>query len=338
MPVSVRKVSIPSEPDSSYFLRVDWKGRGLGSGFQLLLTDGQDAWRGEVSEAAVNEEAEELEMQMERYIQDLHQALTETETSSSYSFSLTPSPPDGSSTVTLAYEKVQKDISFQLGSVVLTAVSEPAEAVREILVHSLQRGNTLQRHNHKLEEENQRLRQEQQRIASEMKRYASGKETLEAELYSRFVLVLNEKKAKIRSLQETVTHLQEKRSSERKKKEDSVKSDQTATQEEDEYGGSTDEEPEEEQPAQASTSSPQDQSAASPLDDSLKDLTDVAPSRKRRFRHLGAPDPAVKRPNPQTSEKKRPDPPAGSSKQQTPQRSTDAEAATSEAEDLFDDF
>lgn len=64
-----------------------------------------------VSEAAVRGEAEELEMTTERYIQDLQQALTETETSITYSFSLTPSPPDRSSTVTLAYEKVQKDIS-----------------------------------------------------------------------------------------------------------------------------------------------------------------------------------------------------------------------------------
>lgn len=44
-----------------------------------------------------------------------------------------------------------------------------------------------------------------------LKRYVGGKEALEAELYSRFVLVLNEKKAKIRSLQETVAHLQETR-------------------------------------------------------------------------------------------------------------------------------
>ncbi|CAJ1069945.1 DNA repair protein XRCC4 isoform X2 [Xyrichtys novacula] len=338
MHMSVREVSIPSEPDSSYFLRVDCKGQSLRSGFKLLLTDGQDAWRGEVSEAAVQEEAEELEMQTERYIQDLQQALTEKDSSSMYSFSLTPSSPTGSSSVTLAYEKVQKDICFQLGSVELTAVSEPAEAVREILIHSLQKGNTLQQHNHKLEEENQRLRREQQRVTAEMKRYAGGKEALEAELYSRFVLVLNEKKAKIRSLQETVTHLQEKRNSEGKKKEDSVKSDQMAAQEEDEYGGSTDEEPEEEQLTAASTSSTQASSAASPLDDSLKDITDVAPCRKRRFRHLGALDPAVKKASPQPSERKRPDPPAGSSKQQTPQRSTDAAAATLEAEDLFDNF
>lgn len=47
MPSSVREIHISSESDSTYFLRVDWRGQGLGSGFQMLLTDGQDAWRGE---------------------------------------------------------------------------------------------------------------------------------------------------------------------------------------------------------------------------------------------------------------------------------------------------
>ena len=34
------------------------------------------------------------------------------------------------------------------------------------------------------------------------------KESVERELYSRFVMVLNEKKAKIRGLQDTIQHLQ----------------------------------------------------------------------------------------------------------------------------------
>ncbi|XP_059214512.1 DNA repair protein XRCC4 isoform X2 [Centropristis striata] len=303
---SVREVHVSSEPDSSYFLRLTWKGRGLASGFQLLLTDGQDAWRGDVSEAAVCEEAEELEMQTERYVDDLQRALSEPDGSASYSFTLTPSPPGRGAAVTLGYEKVQKDISFRLGSVVLEAVPEPAEAVRELLIHSLQRGDSLQQHNQNLEEQNQRLRAEQQRITAQLKRYARGKETLEAELFSRFVVVLNEKKAKIRSLQQDVTHLQEARSSAgQKQKKDSVRSEQTAAQEDDEYGGSTDEEPEEEQSTSASTSSTQERSTASPLDDSLKDITDVAPCRKRRFRHLGRPDTVVKRASPQSSHRLR---------------------------------
>ncbi|TNN29091.1 DNA repair protein XRCC4 [Liparis tanakae] len=102
-------------------------------------------------------------------------------------------------------------LQFRLGSARLELVPEPAEAVRELLIHSLQRGNSLENHNQNLEEENQRLRGEQQRITAELQRYAGGKEVLEAELYSRFVLVLNEKKAKIRSLQETLTRLQDTR-------------------------------------------------------------------------------------------------------------------------------
>lgn len=64
-----------------------------------------------VSEAEVCSEAEELEMQTDRYVQDLHQALTETENTTAYTFSLTPSPPANGSALTLAYEKVQRDIA-----------------------------------------------------------------------------------------------------------------------------------------------------------------------------------------------------------------------------------
>ncbi|KAM4527886.1 DNA repair protein XRCC4 isoform 2-T3 [Odontesthes bonariensis] len=254
MHTSVREINTSSESDSSYFLRVDWEGRSLGSGFQMLLTDGQDAWRGEVSQAAVNSEAEELELKKEKYIHDLHQALTGAENSPSYSFTLTPDPPHHSGMVKLTYEKMQKEISFRLGCVPLKAVADPVKAVRELLLHGLQRGDALQQQNHKLEEENQRLIQEQQRITAEMKLYASSKEALETKLFSRFVLVMNEKKAKIRSLQETVTNLQETRSSDRQNNNNPGKSEQRAGRdnEVDVYGGSTDDEPEEEQPTPAS--------------------------------------------------------------------------------------
>lgn len=331
MHTSVRQISVSS--GSFYFLRLDWSGHDLGSGFRLLMTDGQDAWKGEVSEAAVCDEAKELEMEKERYVQDLHQALTGTESSITYSFILAPA--SSSATVTLAYEKVQKDISFRLGSVVLRALSDPAEAVRELLIYSMDKGNSLDRHNRKLEQENQRLRQEHQRINAELKNYTSGKEDLEAELYSRFVLVLNEKKAKIRSLQQNLTQLQDERSSNGQSGTKTAKCDKA---EEDDYGGSTDEEPEEAQPPPAVEDPTKERTTPSPLDDSLDDIPDVAPCRKRRFRHLGAPSPSAKQPKPQTTTKKRSESPAAASKEQIPQRSTDAVTASSEAEDLFDDF
>lgn len=50
---------------------------------------------------------------------------------------------------------------------------------------------------------------------------------------------------------------------------------------------------------------PSESPSGSPLDDSLRDITDVAPCRKRRFRHLGVPEAAVKKPNPPISHRKR---------------------------------
>ncbi|XP_047426602.1 DNA repair protein XRCC4 isoform X2 [Mugil cephalus] len=363
MHTEVRRLHVSSQPDdSAYFLRVDWRGWSLATGFQLLLTDGREAWRGGVTQEEVRQEAEELEMETDRYVQDLLQALT-TEDTSSYSFTLTPPPPVHSSTLTLDYDKKQQDISFRLGSVQLKAVAEPVEAVREFLTHSLQRGTVLHQHNQELEEENQRLRGEHQRIAAEMQRYVGGKEALEEELFSRFVLVLNEKKMKIRSLQETVTSLQETRSSDKEQKkttkkkekkkneeeeEGSVKSADDEEAEDDDYGGSTDEEaPEEEEEKMkrppASEPSSRDPSTPSPLDDSLSDITDVAPCRKRRFRQLRsapeAPAAAARAESRQQSsdqkKKKRTDPPAGARPTPPPpQRSADAAAV----EDLFDDF
>lgn len=49
----------------------------------------------------------------------------------------------------------------------LSAVPEPVEAVRQLLVHGLQKGDALDRDNRKLEEENQRLSKEHQRITAE---------------------------------------------------------------------------------------------------------------------------------------------------------------------------
>lgn len=335
MRVTLQKVHIPSESEHTYFLRVDWKGQDFGSGFRLLLTDGQDAWRGEVDEAAMAGEAEELEMQTERYVQDLQQALTSTgESSSQYSFSLTPPQSCPSAPLALAYEKVQGDISFRLGCVELSAVPDPLGAIRELLSHSFQQASTVERRNHKLQLENQRLSQEQQHITEEMKRYTVGKETLETELYSRFVLVLNEKKSKIRSLQETITRLEEDSSQMKDAKPDCRGS--SKGEEEDDYGGSTDEEPQEDQPAPTSTSTAPSQEPNSPCP--LDDLPDMAPCRKRRVRHLRPPDPVAKRPTPVTLQRRGTPVGAEASKERRSQRSTNASTTSPDVEDLFEDF
>lgn len=62
----------------------------------------------------VCEEAAELEMQTQKYVDNLQEALTGTGDSGCYCFTLKPSPPTPGVSVTLTYEKVQGDISVSV--------------------------------------------------------------------------------------------------------------------------------------------------------------------------------------------------------------------------------
>ncbi|KAJ8261152.1 hypothetical protein COCON_G00168750 [Conger conger] len=311
MSVSLREISVSSKPGHTFFLRVDWT-EDLGEGFTVLLCDGVSAWDGKVSEGDIVRECEEMEMPMEKYLQDLQLALTEEgEQAEGYAFHLSPasasaSAPARSGILHLSYEKVQKDISFRLGSVELGPVAEPSEVIKELISHGLGRSGQLQASNLHLQEENQHLREEQDHMTAEMERYVHGKEDLEKELYSRFALVLNEKKVKIRGLMEKIRLLEKdlggkgQREGSSGKGEASRENDDeggTVAPAEDEYGGSTDEEQSQSPPRSEAQTAPLrgPEPSHSPIEDSLTDIIDVAPCRKRRQRHLQDPGSEVKK-------------------------------------------
>ncbi|XP_051539862.1 DNA repair protein XRCC4 isoform X1 [Myxocyprinus asiaticus] len=290
---SLRQISVTSEPQRTFFLKLEWA-EDLGSGFVILLSDVVSAWSGEVSEEDVSREAQEIEMERDLYVRYLHLALTGEGpvAEGEYIFHLAPERP-GSPLLQLSYEKVQSDISFRLGVVELQAVPEPTEVIRELISHGLELSTRLQAKNQHLLEENQKLKREQEHITTEMERYVQGKETLERDLYSRFVLVLNEKKAKIRALQERVKELQDSIDKDKLRKkagsEDKEVSEAAADKspgEETDYGGSTEDEQEEDSIRPDPKPLLQEMPEKSPMDDSLNDITDVAPCRKRRHRHL----------------------------------------------------
>uniref|UniRef100_A0A8C1R7J5 X-ray repair complementing defective repair in Chinese hamster cells 4 n=1 Tax=Cyprinus carpio TaxID=7962 RepID=A0A8C1R7J5_CYPCA len=262
---SVRQISIASEPHRTFFLKLEWA-EDLGSGFVILLSDGISAWSGEVSEEDVSREAQEIEMERERYVGDLHLALTGEGPAAEgeYSFHLTPERP-GRPLLQLSYEKVQNDISsrslltsYAISSSLSKAIHLQFIFNNELDIVCLIGLPPLHR----------------------MQRYVQGKEKLERDLYSRFVLVLNEKKDKLRALQKRVKELEKSADSEDHK---AMETEADKSPEESDYGGST----EDEQEAEPRQPDPKPLTQESnPMDDSLNDITDVAPCRKRRHRHL----------------------------------------------------
>ncbi|KAM9139054.1 DNA repair protein XRCC4 isoform 2-T7 [Pangshura tecta] len=232
-----------------------------------------------MSEAEISKEADDMEMEREKYVEELRKALVlGAGPANMYNFDVSKDEENVES-CDFSYEKNLKDVSFRLGSLKLQKVSSPTEVIKELICHCLDCIAELHAKKEHLQKENERLLSDWNDVQGLLEKCVEAKEELEADLYKRFILVLNEKKAKIRNLQKLLKEAQEPEEDTTHAR-DSMATVQTAVERERDYNGSTDEESENfAQPsALASAPSRKDSLLNSP------DVTDIAPSRKRRQR------------------------------------------------------
>ncbi|XP_034512355.1 DNA repair protein XRCC4 isoform X3 [Ailuropoda melanoleuca] len=179
-----------------------------------------------------------------------------------------------------SFEKNLKDVSFRLGSFNLEKVASPASVIRKLICDCLDTITENQAKNEHLQKENERLLRDWNDVQGRFEKCVSAKEAVETDLYKRFILVLNEKKAKIRSLHKLLSEVQEPEKNIEHERETTTCSEMTADRDAI-YDESTDEEsenlPDPSVLAQA-TLRGDDSIISSP------DVMDIAPSRKRRQR------------------------------------------------------
>uniref|UniRef100_A0A8C0ZTC0 DNA repair protein XRCC4 n=1 Tax=Castor canadensis TaxID=51338 RepID=A0A8C0ZTC0_CASCN len=272
----VSKICLASEPSVIHFLQVSWE-KTLGSGFVITLTDGHSAWTGTVSASEISQEADDMAMEKEKYVDELRKALVSgAGPVDTYKFNFLKESGH------FSFEKCLKDVSFRLGSFNLEKVASPAEVIRELICYCLDTVTEHQAKNEHLQKENERLLRDWKDAQGRFEKCVSAKETLETDLYERFILVLNEKKTKIRNLHKLLNEVQELEKNTEHDRETTTYSEITADQDAI-YDESTDKETRNMSGPSVLTPAPlskEDYIISSP------DVTDIAPSRKRRQRML----------------------------------------------------
>ncbi|XP_057349746.1 DNA repair protein XRCC4 isoform X4 [Manis pentadactyla] len=199
----ISRICLASEPGIIHFLQIAWE-KTLGSGFVITLTDGQSAWTGTVGESEISREASDMTMEKEQYVDELRKGLVSgVGPAGAYKFNFSKE------SCNFFFEKNLKDISFRLGSFNLEEVANPAEVIRELICDCLDIIAINQAKNENLQKENERLLREWNDVQGRFEKCVSAKEAVESDLYNRFILVLNEKKAKIRSLNKLLNEVQE---------------------------------------------------------------------------------------------------------------------------------
>lgn len=175
-----------------------------GGGLELTVSDGKKAWSGVLGAAEMRALAAGVKLEEEEFLAETKRALTREDIGTHHFVYSTRSTAGGG--MQLAWKKhlISDNIKFQLGSVSLHPVA-PEKAHSHLLKQAIATISALQGQVREVQGEANRLDRERQSVLDRQEKFVSLKEDIERDLYGKFKLVLNEKKAKIRRLMDQLS-------------------------------------------------------------------------------------------------------------------------------------
>eukprot|EP01112_Ceratiomyxa_fruticulosa_P005406 TRINITY_DN1602_c0_g2_i1.p1 TRINITY_DN1602_c0_g2~~TRINITY_DN1602_c0_g2_i1.p1 ORF type:complete len:428 (-),score=104.27 TRINITY_DN1602_c0_g2_i1:90-1373(-) len=205
--------------DKKYYIRTVW---GEDS-FELSCSDGKYIWTGSASKGFVENTLKPKGMSTSEFMKITQNALTNQDfTKIKYSYTIEQPPVDlGLTPQDLLFSwfiklGAQNGNNFALNSTANKKVLQvkctlplvkqinPRPMMVTILDWLIDKSSRLELSNQELSENNNQLQSQRDQALAQFSTLVADKKVLELEMYKKFVLVLNEKKKKIRELKEEV--------------------------------------------------------------------------------------------------------------------------------------
>ena len=172
----------------------------------LKVSDGKQLWDGTFHRVALASMAEKAKLAVDTFMKQSLHALTQCGNEAvTYAFSTSTG---SSNNLVFAWKRyvVSENVKFQIASVTLQQSSETISSMLEFAVSSI---SSLKEDISSLTKMVENLKRERSQALEKLEQCATLKEDLESDLYGKFKLVLNDKKAKIRLFNEQMKALTE---------------------------------------------------------------------------------------------------------------------------------
>lgn len=169
--------------------------------FRLKIFDGNNSWSGRFSVEFANNCRSMLEETEDEYKMNVRKAFSGIHKDFMYDFLVLP---DDSSTARFSWKKVFEDSTVMAHGSVPVHLDDVAESKDSLIDFLLKENKDLKEVIEMYNNRNNALTENLEKCKREMEEFVNMKTQLETSLYGKFVQLLNEKKRRIRLLEENI--------------------------------------------------------------------------------------------------------------------------------------